>query len=161
MKKQASLLTLLSIVGMAFGLNAHAYPYGTAGCGLGALVLKDSPGKIQILSATINNIISPQTSAITSGTSNCYDEPQTASTIFIQINKQALMKDIARGNGESLASLSKILQCSDSAQLGNTLQKSYSEIFPSESVTASDINTSIQKTIQSDENLNQDCTTYI
>ena len=90
---------------IVFGLSsvALADPYGTAGCGLGALAFQDQPGKIQIVSAILNNIISPQTFAITSGTSSCVDTGSTQSSMFISVNKVALQKDISRGSGESLS----------------------------------------------------------
>jgi hypothetical protein len=151
-----ALVSLSLISGSAFAAS-----YGMAGCGVGALVLGDQPGKIQILAATLNNIISPQTSAITSGTSNCFEDSQTASAMFITVNKTALSKDISRGSGESLAGLSKILKCSDSDKLGNVLQKSYGEIFPSEKTSPAEINDSIRKTIRSDAELAGTCSAVI
>src|SRR3954465_15788664 len=103
--------SVLSIAWMGLflvSIQAHADNYGMAGCGLGAMAFKDQPGKIQILSATVNNLVSPQTFAITSGTSNCVEDTRTASAMFITINEQALRKDISRGGGESVASLSKL-----------------------------------------------------
>jgi Protein of unknown function (DUF3015) len=145
----------------ALGMSAHAESYGTAGCGLGALAFKDQPGKIQIVAATLNNLISPQTFAITSGTSNCFEDSKSASTLFIQINKQALMKDIARGNGDSLASLSKLLKCSDTDKLGISLQKNYGSIFSTDSASAADISLSIKSTIQNDPSLSKECVAVI
>lgn len=69
------MLKMISALAALFVLSqAHAYHYGMAGCGLGSLVFQDQPGKIQIVAATVNNIVSPQTSAITSGTSGCYED---------------------------------------------------------------------------------------
>jgi len=152
--------SLCSIAVLALALSASpafAADYGTAGCGIGAMAFKDQPGKIQIIAATLNNLISPQTFAITSGTSNCTNNPQTASTMFIMVNKQALRTDISRGGGESLAGLSKILKCSDSAELGSSLQKDYGKIFPNTAVTPEQINQSIHEAIQSDRELSQQC----
>ena len=140
--------------------SAHAANWGTAGCGLGSVVWKDQPGKIQILASTVNNLISPQTFAITSGTSNCVDDSRVASTMFIKVNEQALKKDISRGTGESLAGLSKILKCSDSNLLGSELQKNYSEIFPAEA-SAEKIQASINHTIHSNQTLTQNCVAAI
>lgn len=132
--------------------------YGMAGCGLGAVIFKDDPSKIQILAGTINNLISPQTSAITSGTSNCYeDSSRQEASLFITINQAALEKDISRGDGETLASLSKILKCSDSAKLGDTLQKDYSRIFPSSSASSIQVSQAIGQSIQSNGALAKTC----
>lgn len=152
--------SLLSIA--LFGLmlasgNAFAADYGMAGCGVGALVFKDQPGKIQILAATLNNIISPQTSAITSGTSNCFENRETAQAMFITVNKVALRKDISRGTGETLAGLSEILNCSDTDKLGTSLQKNYNKIFPSEKVSPMEISQTIQNMIREDAELSDTC----
>lgn len=154
---------LLAVV-VAMGLCASAAfadNYGTAGCGIGAMAFRDEPGKVQIFAATLNNLISPQTSAISSGTSNCVDSPSTASAMFIAVNQEALRKDISRGTGDSLASLSKILKCTDSDKLGNSLQKNYQTIFPSENTEATEINNSIRSTIRSDASLSKDCSAVI
>lgn len=150
------LLSLVVLAVILCGGQAYAAHYGMAGCGVGALAFKDEPGKIQILAATLNNIISPQTSAITSGTSNCYEDARSASAMFIQVNEVALRKEIARGNGESLASLSKILSCEDSEKLGRALQAHYGEIF-SEQATPAQISDSIHSTIRNDQELAKAC----
>jgi len=141
--------------------TAFADNYGMAGCGLGAMAFKDQPGSVQIFAATLNNLISPQTFAISSGTSNCVDNPNTASAMFIQVNKDALRTDISRGTGDSLASLSKILKCSDSDKLGVSLQKNYQTIFPSDTTPADKINDSIRSTIHNDAELSKDCAAVI
>src|SRR5437868_15216262 len=101
---------------------AQASQYGMAGCGVGALVFGDQPGKIQIVAGVLNNLISPQTSAITSGTSNCYeDSGRAASDMYIEANKVALQEDVSRGQGETLAGLLTIWNCDNSSQISSTL----------------------------------------
>lgn len=150
------------VIGLALGANsAMAANYGTAGCGLGALVLKDEPGKIQILSATLNNLISPQTSAITSGTSNCFeDDVRAEAAMYVTVNEQALQNDIARGNGETLAGLGKILKCEDTDRLGSALQKNYNTIFPTSNVTGEDAAKSIESSIVRDGELAHSCKVF-
>lgn len=141
--------------------NAFAAHYGTAGCGIGSLVFNDQPGKIQILAATLNDLISPQTSAITSGTSGCYEDGgREEASLFITINRASLAKDISRGNGETLDNLSHLLKCEDSEKLGSALRQSYDSIFPSSDVSASDVNKSIDQTILNNRELAQSCKTY-
>jgi hypothetical protein len=166
MRKYLHLVTLSAtlMLCVSFALVskiAAAAPYGLAGCGLGALAVKDQHGKIQIIAATVNNLISPQTFAITSGTSNCYDDATTASARFIEINKVALMKDVARGKGESLTSLSAMLKCSDPDQLGTSLQRNYSAIFPNNSVSGWEIQSSIEATVRQDKQLAHACKALI
>ena len=44
---------------------------------MGSLVFQDQPGKIQIVAATVNNLVSPQTFALTTGSSGCYEESRS------------------------------------------------------------------------------------
>jgi hypothetical protein len=151
----------LFVVSAAMATQAGAANYGAAGCGLGAMVIGDQPGKIQILAATLNNIVSPQTSAITSGTSNCYEENRSEEmALFISINHQALMTDISRGNGETIVGLSKILGCSDVDGLGSALQKNFKAIYPQSSTSAKDVGSSIESSIRKDESLARNCKIY-
>jgi hypothetical protein len=103
--------------------------YGMAGCGLGSLVFGDKPGMVQIVAATVNNIISPQTFAISSGTSGCGKGAQSSAAVYIETNKVALQKDAARGEGETLAGLAEIMGCSDKGAFGRQLQTAYPKVF--------------------------------
>jgi hypothetical protein len=112
--------------------------YGTAGCGLGSIVFGDKPGLVQVLAATTNGTSWTQTFGISSGTSNCDENadgsPRTAA-LFITANREAVEKDIARGSGETVVSLSQIMGCKDSAAYGRNLQSQYATIFPSAQVS--------------------------
>ena len=132
--------------------------YGTAGCGLGSIVFGDKPGMIQIVAATVNGT-GGQTFAITSGTSNCDDasEGRNASKIFIETNRETLVRDLSRGSGESLASLSKLMGCADSAMLGRKLQQNFGRIYPESSVTNDQMLQSIFSTIDHDADLAGQC----
>jgi hypothetical protein len=106
----------------------------------------------------LNAVGGNQTFGITSGTSNCVDHGASASAMYIAVNQEALKKDIARGEGESLNGLSQILKCSDTAALNSTLQKNYSAIFPSNEVKSEEVNKNIHGLIQSNKSLNATCT---
>lgn len=161
MIRRNGLFFSLIALSLAFASSAMAANYGTAGCGLGAMVFKDQPGKIQIVAATLNNIISPQTSAITSGTSDCYESnSREEASLFIAVNQDALKKDISRGNGETISSLSQILKCEDAEKLGAALQQNYQTIFPSESVAPADVNRSIDASIRQNSELAKSCKIY-
>lgn len=111
--------------------------YGTAGCGLGALAFGDKPGGIQVVAATLNHI-GIQTFAMSTGTSNCGPSVFQASETkaFIDNNSVALENDIVRGQGETLTTLSKMMNC-DSSILGVTLKNNYKSIY-TESAQASE-----------------------
>lgn len=112
--------------------------YGPAGCGLGSIVFGNSPGFVQVFAATTNGTFASQTFGITFGTSNCADASGgVASTrSFVETNREVLAKDISRGSGETIATLSTLAGCSDDAAVGTTLQANFSTIFPA--ATASD-----------------------
>jgi hypothetical protein len=115
---------------MAIATTANAAPYGMAGCGLGAVVFKDEPGKIQIVAATLNHLVSPQTSAITSGTSNCYEEGSSMAThMYLENNYQALEKEVAQGEGETLAGLMTLLKCDKNQTIQAHLKNRYEYIY--------------------------------
>ena len=125
-------LTLISALLMVS--QAYANHYGMAGCGVGSLVFKDQPGNAQIGAATLNNLVSPQTSAITSGTSGCYEDngSHQAQVNYIQTNKVSLKADIARGNGETLDGLMTMLGCKEINAVKMDIKKNYKNIFESE-----------------------------
>ncbi len=126
--------------------------YGMAGCGLGTMVFEDKPGKIQILAATTNGTFGSQTFGITTGTSNCVDSNvREEASLYITVNQEALAKDISRGNGETLAGLSKVLRCNDEAALGATLQRNYQNLFPADKKAP--LTESIEKAVRSDASL--------
>lgn len=119
-----SLLTLSS-------LTASAANYGMAGCGIGSLAFKDQPGKIQIVAALLNNFIVPQTSAITSGTSNCNEASGKDSVMeaYLETNTFALQNDISKGNGETLTGLLTIMSCNNFDSVSANLKNNYSYIY--------------------------------
>src|SRR4051794_353568 len=119
--------------------NTNVAGYGMAGCGLGSMLFGRQPGFIQVLAATTNGTLGSQTFGISTGTSNCTDThpgPAT-SKAFIEGNKDAVAKDISRGQGETIASLSTLAGCHDSKQVGAVLQSDFARIFPSATVSGS------------------------
>ena len=148
LKRLALLVALTSIS------QAHAYHYGMAGCGVGGMVFKDQPGMIQVVAATLNNIISPQTSAISSGTSGCYEvHGQQAQVNYIDTNKIALKADVARGNGETLDGLMTMLGCKEVNAVKMEIKNDYKNIFNTEDTQE------IFKAIKSNETVQKSCTT--
>src|SRR5262249_14869241 len=119
-----AILTLISV-------QAESKPYGTAGCGLGNMVFPNKDN--QILAATTNGTSGSQTFGITSGTSNCLDgNTRAAIPAFVESNRVALENDVARGNGDTLASLSEVLGCDDAGRFSTVLKANYSNIFTSQ-----------------------------
>ncbi len=128
--------------------------YGDAGCGLGSMAFGDQQGPIQILAATTNGTSGNQTFGITSGTSNCSGiSGAQATRVFIEANREALAKDVSRGSGETIGTLTWILGCSDSHAVGATLQKNFSAVFPSETVSNDAVTATILKTLKDEKML--------
>lgn len=103
--------------------------YGMAGCGLGSIVFGSKPGMIQIVAATLNGT-GYQTFAISTGTSNCTEGGVFGQTNqYIEANKYALEKDLVRGEGETLASLSSLMECQN-GNFNAELKNNYTQAFP-------------------------------
>lgn len=119
---------LLAIAISLVSVNAFAAGYGSAGCGLGSIVLGDKPGFMQVFAATTNGTSGSQTFGITSGTSNCGSAGKSSEQ-FIEANKASLGNDIARGQGETVDSLATIMNVSNKTEFAAALKAQYSEIF--------------------------------
>ena len=135
--------------------EATAGNYGLAGCGLGSIVFGNKPGIIQIFAATTNGTSASQTFGITSGTSNCTDggggAPSAAA--FIESNREALAKEISRGNGETIKNLATLSGCNDSAAVGASLQRSFKTIFPAANISNTQVSSNVIQVLRSDKAL--------
>ena len=134
---------------------AKAQAYGTAGCGLGSVVLGNQKGFAQVLAATLNGIVGNQTFGITSGTLNCGEAATTkmGAKAFIETNREALAKDISRGQGETVKNLATLAGCTDASAVGATLQKNFTSIFPTASTPSEQVSDSIISTLRSQKAL--------
>lgn len=130
--------------------------YGVAGCGLGSIVFGPKPGMIQIVAATLNGT-GGQTFGITTGTSNC-DIPGMGhqAAAFIEVNREIVSKDAARGQGETISSLASIMNCSDASVFGQNLQQNYEQIFATEN-NSYDVTRKIISTIEANPALKSTC----
>ncbi len=139
----------LLVLMISFGcMNSFARNYGEGGCGLGSVVMgKDGN---QILAVTTNET-GMQSFAITSGTSNCTDDGAVASgrevPLFIEVNRVALAKDAARGQGETLAGLAQLMGC-QTETLGQAMKSNYDSIFVKTDMQPTAIRTGIENMVQ-------------
>jgi len=120
------------------GGDSWKAPYGSAGCGLGSIVLGTKPGIMQVFAATTNASSYSQTFGITTGTSNCTSAPSAAAAqmereVFVDMNFASLSKEAAQGSGDHLRALADIMGCANSADdlaaFGRVSQARYGEIF--------------------------------
>lgn len=91
--------------------------YGMGGCGLGAIVVDRNEMLPQLGATFLNGIYGNQSSAITTGTSNCSEEPrqvaQVEQEVFITANLSTLSKEAAQGSGEHIEALGEVFGCSE------------------------------------------------
>ncbi len=129
--------------------------YGTAGCGLGSMLIGNKPGIIQIFASTTNGTLGTQTFGITSGTSNCADTGGASASTrnFVETNRAVVVKDIARGQGETIATLSSMAGCRDAHAVGSSLQKNFNRIFPDPAIADRQVATNVVSALKSDESL--------
>ncbi len=154
MKISNLLLTTASMVLVAS--VAQASHLGPAGCGLGNLLFKKEN---QIFASTTNGTAWNQAFGITSGTSNCVEGGDTAMMIqFIDVNKVALSKEAARGEGETIATLARIAGCNNAQTLGTSMKSQYETLFPAEDVSAAHVTRELQQLMRSNAELAAQCT---
>jgi Protein of unknown function (DUF3015) len=134
--------------------SGGAAKYGPAGCGLGSLIFDANSGWTQIFAATTNGTSGNQTFGITSGTSNCDTGPKKESAKnFVTANRVALAKDISRGKGETLTSLTELAGCKNSQAVGRKLRTSFKQIFRASTVTDEAVGESVVGVLKSDASL--------
>jgi len=143
------MIVALASVGVASAARADE-PYGTAGCGLGSIIFGNSQGIVQIFAATTNGLFGTQTFGITTGTSNCVNTGSSSASAkaFIQANRETMSKEIARGAGETIFSLTTLAGCKDAASVGSVLQQDFQNIFPNERVSDVDVSNSVVSSLQ-------------
>jgi hypothetical protein len=136
-------------------------PYGMGGCGLGSLVIEKNETLPQLGVTFLNNAISPQTSAITSGTSNCTDKAREVASVeqevFISANLNSISKEAAQGHGTTIEALGEVFGCSEdgTAALKVLCQDKHQEIFSSGEPTK--VLSSLRDEIRSNDSTAMDC----
>ena len=156
-----SLLAAVAVASVALALPTRTLSsdmkgsgrYGVAGCGLGSLAFEDKPGASQVVAATLN-ATGVQTFGITTGTSNCGPGLFAMGTKnFVEANREAVAKDISRGEGEAIGALTVINECADSHKVGAALKKNFAQIFPNDQVSSDDVTKAILDTLHKDASL--------
>ncbi|MBT8492354.1 MAG: DUF3015 domain-containing protein [Deltaproteobacteria bacterium] len=153
----------LAAVALTFGLstaNAQSVSvqgaggYGDAGCGLGSMLFGAQPGLVQVLAATTNSTFASQTFGITSGTSNCGASGAIVQAKqFVEGNRDAIAKDISRGQGETISSLAELGGCKNTSAVGRSLQRNYDRIFPNAAVSDLQVSDSVVRVLKKDRAL--------
>ncbi|MDX1301461.1 DUF3015 family protein [Photobacterium sp.] len=130
------------------------------GCGLGSMVLQGQEGKpMKILGATLNGTSGNQTFGITFGTLGCDGNGQITSTeklaMFIDGNMDTLARDMARGEGDSLATLSEVwgIEEADKAHFAKLVQSQFANVFTSTNVTSDEVMNNLNSVVANDSAL--------
>jgi len=152
------------LVSLLFASSAFAAGYGAAGCGWGGKVIGKNNDQLAQLGATIlNGFSGNQTFAITSGTSGCGKSglvtAESEQTLFVANNYPSLVKQMAAGEGEDLATLAGLLGCAPdkAGQFASFTQRNYGSIFTSAEATPSEMLTSLKQNLSGDPMLSTTC----
>lgn len=151
-------------VTLVFSYQAQAAD-GSSGCGPGWYLFKNNSLLSSALRATTNGMLFPATSlGMTFGTSHCTRhgivQKEEETLHFVTHNYFEIKAQAAMGKGSHLVALAQTMGCTGYAshELGQSLKKSYGEIFPSTS-TVHPENSLVQifKTILNQPNLARQC----
>ncbi|MEM8949593.1 MAG: DUF3015 family protein [Pseudomonadota bacterium] len=159
MKALVSMALAMGLVSGVAYADGHKGNGDSTGCGLGTTLWAGKTGLApQVLAVTTNGTSGNQTFGITTGTLGCDQNDVIASAeirMLASANLDNLAADIARGEGETLASLASAMEVDqpDQALMFATLKGNFARIFPNDSVTSNDVLVSIHEVMAEDEKL--------
>ena len=137
-------ILIATVATVALTTASYAAGNTNTGCGLGSQIIKNQDTVLaQIFATTLNGISGNQTFGITIGSVGCDKPAKFASNEklekFVADNMDELAIDIATGHGESLETLSYLMNIENKASFNALLQENFSKIYTGESVTSADI----------------------
>jgi len=138
------LLVIGALAAAAFAGNPNT------GCGLGSMVIQNQDSLVkQVIASTLNNISGNQTFGITTGTLGCEKPTKIANNQklekFVKENIDQITMDAARGNGESIKTLAKLMNIKNETAFAKKLQQNFDKIFASENVNSAQVIDNIVK----------------
>jgi hypothetical protein len=153
MKKIIMVLTLAAI------LPSVAMARDNVGCGAGSMIFEGQSGVApQVMAVTTNGTSGNQTFGISSGTLGCSADGKVQSaSLFIDINKEKLARDMSVGSGETLTSLSHIMGVSseDQAAFNRLAKQNVARIFTTDHVVTEQIVAGLRDALASDSQLSR------
>jgi len=140
---------------LAIGSTA-AFADSDAGCGIGSEIWAGQSGKVpKLLAATTNGLFANQLFGITFGTLGCSGSGTvTAQAVtFTNENAEALARDMAVGQGESLNVLAELLniKAEDKARFFVVSKQNFAEIYSTENKDSYQVLTSLQAVMAKDQ----------
>ena len=142
MKKLALVMALVFALVPAVALAGSSQM--NTGCGLGTLIFKgkaEGSLALQLLVTFTNGIFGNQTFGMTTGTLECSKPVSVVRNErvneFARANLDGLAKDIAAGKGETLSTLSELMEVPQAQreEFGSLLKANFGAIFPTADVT--------------------------
>jgi hypothetical protein len=132
------------------------------GCGWGTQMWNGSKGTpAKVLAATTNGLFGNQTFGISSGTAGCNVggtvTAQARTSMFAAANIDQLQRDMALGHGESLSTLAHLMSIEDAdkAAFYSMTKEHFGDIFPTDSITAGQMLTTIGQLMATDTTLSR------
>lgn len=142
---------------LALALVLATLPAGMAladndiGCGVGTQIMKGQKGLGPKLGGSFTNAITFQSISITFGVMGCNGRNEVTADAelrkFAAGNFDRLVRDMANGEGETLAAFSLLLGVpeADQARFFAFAQSRFAELLPSESTTAGEMLSSLDR----------------
>ena len=126
------------------------------GCGVGSIVWEGQSGKIpKILAATTNGLFTNQLLGITFGTLGCNGTGKVTAQVvtFTNENAEALARDMAVGQGESLNVLAELMniKSNDKARFFEVTKTNFSQIYAADHQNSLQVLASLQQVMANDE----------
>ncbi len=104
----------------------------SVGCGLGSLIWKKNTVVSALFRLTTNHSFSSQLFGITTGTSGCSKHNIVLKTkeplYYVEVNKEELLLDMAKGEGEILTGMSNALGCSNKKSIHKSIKENFNTI---------------------------------
>jgi hypothetical protein len=139
---------------LASSAQAFAAGYGAAGCGLGSMLFEGkNEWYEQVMAATTNGTSGNQTFGITFGSLNC-DANKVAlnsekATVFVAANKNAVVNELALGQGESVSVLANIFECQNAAAFADVMKANYNQVISNNQLSNEEIVANMSKVVES------------
>lgn len=151
MKKFALAALLIAPVSVSFAAS------NSVGCGLGSQLFDGQSGIFsQSLAVITNGSFGNQTFGISSGTLGCAQDGTVEASVrvpmFVGSNLDALARDMAQGQGESLDSLAALMGIgsADKSTFFNVTKSNHARIFAAANTTSGDVLDSLYRIMAQD-----------
>lgn len=146
------------IAGLMILAPMAAQANNSAGCGVGALLFDGQSGLgPNVLAATTNGISGNNTFGMTSGTLGCNqnDTVTAAADIFLNANMERVARDMATGEGESLATLATLMGIDDADKSAfySFSQSNFTAIYSRDDVSSGEVMASLKAVMLTDVTL--------